>query len=303
MLGNDKNKMDSAKGFVRIIQPPRGWLNIDYREMWQFRDLFTTLIWRDIKVKYTQSLLGALWALIVPLVQMVIFVIIFGRLAKLPTDGIQYPVYYFSGLILWTYFANSVNMASLSLASERNFLTKIYFPRMFIPSSHCFGTLIDFSIASVLLAGLMIFYHTPVDASLLLVPLMVIVTLIASLGVSFAFSALNVKFRDIRFALPFIIQIWQYGSIIFPYNSIPESWGNWRYLYGLNPIGVAIEGFRWSLFHTGMTVRTVVDGVVRKGPPDFPFLLFGIGIASTLIIFLIGFSYFRKMEDAFADIV
>ena len=295
--------MNTADKNITMIKPRKGLLNIDWLELWRFRELFGILVWRDIKVKYKQSALGVLWAIIVPFVQMVIFTLLFGRVAKLPTDGIAPPVFYYSGLLIWTYFATGVSFAGKSLVMNKNLLTKIYFPRLIMPSASVLAALIDFLIAFSILIAMMIYYGTSIDFYILLFPLFVLIALITALGTGFLFTSLNVKYRDIGFALPFIIQIWMYGTVIIPYSQLPASWGSWRLLYGLNPMAGAVEGFRWSMLHKNLFVTRIIDGVNQQVPIAFPWELIIIGLISMLLIFILGLTYFRKMEDTFADIV
>jgi lipopolysaccharide transport system permease protein len=288
---------------MTIIRPKKGLLDIDFREIWNFRELFFFLVWRDIKVKYKQSALGALWAIIVPFLQMVIFTVLFGRVAKLPTDGVNPAVFYYSGLLIWTYFSTSLTFSSSSLVSNKNLLTKIYFPRLIMPMAPTLAALLDFIIAFSILIVMIIYYGTAIDFTVLLLPLFVIMAMITASGTGFLFSALNVKYRDIGFALPFITQIWMYGTVIVPFSSIPHDWGIWRYLYGLNPMAGIVEGFRWCMLHLNLYDVHIINKVKVNVPLDFPYELLGIGIVSMIIILLIGLSYFRKMEDTFADIV
>jgi len=288
---------------ITIIKPKKGLLNIDLSELWRFRELFFFLVWRDIKVKYKQSALGALWAIIVPFVQMIIFTVLFGKVAKLPTDGINPAVFYYSGLLIWTYFATSLTFSSNSLVASKNLLTKIYFPRLIMPMAPTLAALVDFIIAFSILAVMMIYYQTAIDFTIILFPLFIIIAMITASGTGLLFSALNVKYRDIGFALPFITQIWMYGTVIIPFSSIPQNWGIWRYLYGLNPMAGVVEGFRWCMLHLNLSDIQIINGVKTKVPLEFPFELIGIGIISMALIFILGLTYFRKMEDTFADIV
>ncbi|MBP7461575.1 MAG: ABC transporter permease [Candidatus Delongbacteria bacterium] len=286
-----------------VIRPHTGLLRINFHELWQYRELFWFLVWRDIKVKYKQTALGALWAILVPFLQMMVFTVIFGKIAKLPTDGLNPLIFYYAGLIPWTYFSTSLSFASNSLVGSKQLLTKIYFPRLIIPTSPCLAALVDFAIAFLILGVMMIWFAIPVDAAVLLLPLMMLIAFGTALGTGLFFSALNVQYRDIGYALPFVVQIWMYASVILPFSKIPASWGIWRYLYGLNPMGGVIEGFRWCLLHRQMVPEIPIgtSPVSAVVPP--PIELIAIGSVVMLLILAAGLAYFRKMEETFADIV
>ncbi len=296
-------KDDQPGNIVQLIKPRKGIFDIDFAELWRFRELFFTLVWRDVKVKYKQTLLGAAWAVLVPFIQMVVFTFIFNRLAKLPTDGVNPQVFYFSGLILWTYFSTAVTMSSNSLVANQQFLTKIYFPRLILPVSPSLSALVDFVIAFVILCVLMAIYGIAVNFAVLFLPFFIIIALLSASGTGMFFSALNIKYRDIRIVMPFILQIWMYGTVIMPFSKIPESWGAWRYLYGLNPMSGAIEGFRWSLLNSGMSREKIIDGVSTQAAIPAPVELIAISTLAALLFFSLGFLYFKRLEDTFADIV
>lgn len=240
---------------VTVIQPSRGWVSIDLAELRRYRDLFFFMVWRDVKIKYKQALLGFAWAVLVPFSQMVIFSLIFGRLANLSSDGLPRPIYYYAALLPWTYFATALTMSSNSLVSGANFLTKIYFPRLIIPVSPCVAGLVDFAIAFVVLLGLMWWLGVTPAMSALLLPLLMVMAFSTALGFGLVLSALNVKYRDIRYVIPFMIQIWMYATVIVPFSSVPKDLGPTRYLYGLNPMAGVVEGFRWCLAHNRMSVE------------------------------------------------
>ena len=231
---------------IVTIEARKSWAPLNLQGVWERRELLFFLMWRDIKVRYKQTLLGAAWAVIQPLVTMIIFTYFFGKLAKLPTDGVPYPIFFYTGLLLWTFFSNGVNSGANSLIGNSNLITKVYFPRLIIPSSAVVAGLLDFAIASVLLIGLLVYYGFPVTwGYLMLLPLVGLTTLLA-LGVGIWFSALNVKYRDVRYALPFLMQIWMFVSpIIYPSSLVPEEW---RWAIWLNPVTGIIEAFRASLF-------------------------------------------------------
>ncbi len=288
---------------ITIIKPRSRILSVDWKEIWRYRELFLFLVWRDVKVKYKQTALGALWAIIVPFVQMLIFTVLFGKVAKLPTDGLDPQIYYYSGLILWTYFATSVTFSGNSMVQNRNLLTKIYFPRLIMPTAPTIASLVDFIIAFFILIIMMIYFGIAISWTVIFLPFFIIIALGTAVGTGLVFTSLNVKYRDIGFALPFIVQIWMYASVIVPYSKLPQSWGDLRYLYGLNPMGGAIEGFRWCLLNLNMQTTRMIDGVVQNIPVEFPWIMISISFGSMILILLFGIWYFRRMEDTFADIV
>ncbi len=320
---------------IQVIEPPRGWAWVDWRELWRYRELLGFFVWRDIKVKYKQTLLGAAWAILVPFFQMVVFSLIFGGIAGLSTNGLPRPVFYFAGLLPWTYFATSLGMASQSMVQTGNILTKIYFPRLIVPTAPCIASLVDFMIAFVILIGMMLLYRIVPGTESLLLPLLLLIAFGTAAGASFFLSALNVKYRDVRYVVPFLIQVWMYCTVIIPFSSIPERFGKWRYLYGLNPMAGVVEGFRWCLAHQKMfiadKVKTLIEGNVLpqtinpdqsisveraldgtfhtylvntiNTPVDPPWLLIGIGVPVMLLMRAFGLYYFKRMESQFADVV
>jgi lipopolysaccharide transport system permease protein len=242
------------------------------------------LTWRDVKVRYKQTVLGAAWAVIQPLFTMLIFTLFFGKLANMPSDGIPYPLFAYAALLPWTFFSNAVTNSGNSLVGSANLITKVYFPRMIIPGAAVAAGLVDFTIAFALLVGLMIYYGVGLTASILLLPVLVLLTTLLALGVGMWMSALNVKYRDIRYALPFAIQLWMFGSpIIYPLSMIPAKW---QPLFALNPLTGIIEGYRASLF--GLAI-------------NWPIL--AISAAATLFILVYAAYTFRRMERTFADVV
>lgn len=255
------------------------------RESWHYRELFFFMVWRNIKVRYKQTVLGASWAIIQPFFTMIVFTIFFGRLAKMPSDGIPYPIFTYSALLPWTYFAATLGQAGNSLVSNQNLITKVYFPRVIIPASYALSGLVDLGIASIVLFGMMAYYKISLTWNLLLLPVLVVPLMLLVLGVGMIFSSLNVNYRDIKHVLPFIIQIWLFMTpVIYPTSMIPE---RFRILIALNPTVGLIEAFRASILPT----RQVDWG------------LLGISVAVSLFLFAIGMLYFRKTEKRFADIV
>jgi lipopolysaccharide transport system permease protein len=273
---------------VTYIRPSRGWRSVDLRELWRYRGLLYFLVWRDIKVRYKQTALGASWAIIQPFFTMVVFSLFFGRLAGVPSDGVPYPIFAFAALVPWTFFANGLTNSANSLVGSQNLLKKVYFPRLAIPIATVLAGTVDFALAFVVLLGMMFFYgFVPTASSLWLVPLLGL-ALVTSLGVGLWFSALNVQYRDVRYVVPFLVQIWLFATPIAYGASLLDEFGtHWQMLYALNPMVGVVEGFRWALLGTG-------------GPPG-PMLA-----ASTLAAILIlvgGAFYFRRLERSFADVV
>jgi lipopolysaccharide transport system permease protein len=271
------------KPLVTIIAR-KSWAAIDLRDIWSCRELLYFLMWRDIKVRYKQTALGAAWAVIQPLLTMIIFTYFFGKLAKLPTDGVPYPIFFYTGLLVWTFFSNGVNAGASSLIGNSNLITKIYFPRLIIPTAAIGAGLLDFAIASVLLIALLIYYGFPVTLGyVMLLPLVVLTTLLA-LGIGIWFSALNVKYRDVRHALPFLIQIWLFVSpVIYPSSLVPDEW---RWVIWLNPVTGIIEAFRASLF----------------GRP-FHWGALAYSCAFSVVMLVYASYAFRRMERDFAEVI
>ena len=274
-----------AHSHKMVIEPPSGWMPVNLKEVWAYRELLGILAWRDVSVRYKQTVAGIGWAIIQPVMTMIIFTIIFGRFAKLPTDGIPYPLFSFCALLPWNYFSQSLSGSSDSLVGASNLITKVYFPRLVIPLSRVFGGLIDFAIAFVIMLGMMVWYGVLPGYGLALLPVFILVSMITALGVGLWLTALNVKYRDVRFVVPFLVQFWLYASpVAYSTSLIPE---RWRWLYGLNPMVGVIEGFRWAL--------------LGKAAPDFEIMALSLVIIMAILVS--GLYYFKKMEQTFADIV
>ena len=266
-------------------QPQSGWLWPKFGELWEYRELLYFFAWRDIKVRYKQTILGGLWAIIQPFITMVIFSLFFGRLAGVPSDGLPYPIFSYAALVPWTFFANAVTQASNSLLVSANMVKKVYFPRLALPIATVLAGLVDFALAFVVLLGMLRFYGRTPTADILWLPLLLLLALLTALGVSLWLSALNVQFRDVRFAIPFLIQVWLFATpVAYPSSLLPEPW---RTLYGLNPMVGVVEGFRWALLGTGQAPG--------------PMLILSIVVA--LALFVSGALYFRRMEQSFADVL
>jgi lipopolysaccharide transport system permease protein len=267
-----------------IIEARPGWRAINLRELWTYRELLYFLIWRDVKIRYKQTLLGAAWAIIQPLLTMVIFTFIFGRVAQIDSGGIPYPVFAYAALLPWTFFANATNSSGNSIVGSAHLITKVYFPRMIIPVSAVGAGLVDFAVASPMLAALMFYYHIPLTWNLLLfVPLVLLTTLLA-IAVGMGLSAINVKYRDVKFAIPFLVQIWMYLSpVAYPSSVVPA---RWRTVYSLNPFVGIIDGYRGVLFGRAIPWKEI-----------------GISLALTLVLLGYAAYQFRKMEKSFADVI
>ena len=270
---------------VLRIEPSSGWASLNFKELWIYRELFYFLTWRDIKVRYKQTELGIAWAVIQPFLTMVIFSLFFGRLAKIPSDGIPYPIFAFTALVPWIFFANGLTQASNSLVGNSNLITKVYFPRIMIPISSVLSGAIDFALAFTVLFGMILYYHLSVTLTILYLPYYLLLALITALGAGLWFSALNVRYRDVRFVVPFIIQIWMFATpIAYPASLIP---GRWRLLYGLNPMVGVVDGFRWMLTGTQIQASPVV----------------AVSTAVALATLITGALYFKRVEKTFADVV
>jgi lipopolysaccharide transport system permease protein len=266
------------------IRPLKGLVPLRLAEVWKHREVLYFLIWRDIKVRYKQTALGAAWAVLQPFMAMVIFSIFFGHLAKLPSEGIPYPLFAYSALVPWTFFSTGLSQASLSLVGSSNLITKVYFPRLVVPMASVLAGLLDLCIAGSLLLLMMVYYHHGTTVHILFVPALVLLALITSFGVSFWFSALNVKYRDIRQVLPFVVQLWMFATpIAYPTSIVPAKF---RAIYALNPMTGVIEGFRWAILGTP--------------PPD---LMLIVSSAIALLVLVTGAYFFRRLETTFADVV
>jgi lipopolysaccharide transport system permease protein len=270
---------------VILIKPTKGWASLQLKDLWEYRELLYFLVWRDIKVRYKQTVLGAAWAIIQPFSTMVVFSLFFGKLAKMPTDGLPYPLFSFAALVPWTLFSNSLTQSSNSLVGSAHLITKVYFPRMVIPIASVFSGTLDFFISFVVLLGMMAVYGIFPTWNTLWLPLLMLFALVSSLGVGMWLSALNVQFRDVRYIVPFLTQIWLFATpVAYPSSLLPEPW---RTIYGLNPMVGVVEGFRWAL----------LGSATAPGP---------IVVVSSLVavsILVGGAFYFRRMEKHFADIV
>ena len=284
LLNSSENQILLPEKPVVIIEPSKSWVALNLRDLWQYRDLLYILTMRDIKVRYKQTLLGAAWAIIQPLFTMLIFTLFFGKLAGMPSDGIPYPIFAYAGLLPWTFFSNAVTNSGNSLVGNSNLITKIYFPRMIIPMASVASGLLDFVIAFGLLVVLMFYYGVGLSINLLILPVLLVLTSLLAIGVGMWMSALNVKYRDVRYALPFLVQLGMFASpIIYPLSLVPEKW---RWLMALNPLAGQIEAYRSAFF----------------GKP-FDWLSLGVSAVLTFAVLIYSAYNFRRMEKSFADII
>lgn len=268
-----------------VIQPRKGLFQLDLRSVWQYRELLYFLVWRDVIVRYKQTAIGAAWAILQPLITMLIFTLIFGRVAKIPSDGIPYPVFTFTALLPWSYFSLALTRSSSSVVGSSNLVTKIYFPRLLIPISASVAPIVDLFFSFLVLLGLMVWFKTSPTWGLLALPFFLGLAIMTALAAGLWFSALNVRYRDVGHIVPFLTQVWMYASpVAYPISMVPEKW---RLLYSLNPMAGVIEGFRWAL--------------LGKEHPDF----MAMAVSSTVVLVLLvgGIVNFKRMERTFADII
>jgi lipopolysaccharide transport system permease protein len=266
------------------IDPPSGWTSIGFRELWDYRELLYFLTLRDVKVRYKQTALGAAWAIIQPLFMMLVFSLFFGRLAKVPSDGIPYPIFTFCALLPWQLFAHALTESSNSLVANERLITKVYFPRLVVPIAAVLGGLVDFAVAFVILLAMMLYYRIVPTWAIVTLPAFIFLAVLTALAVGLWLSALNVKYRDVRYTINFLIQFWLFATpVAYPTSIVPE---RWRALYGLNPMAGVVEGFRWAL--------------LGKQPPG---ALLAVSVAVVIAILIGGLYYFRRMEQEFADVV
>jgi lipopolysaccharide transport system permease protein len=265
------------------IEPPRGWLDLRLAEVWSYRELLYFFVWRDIKVRYKQTAIGVSWVVLQPLLTMGVFTLFFGRLAKLPSDGLPYPVFYFSALVPWTYFATALQSCTSVVVDNQRVITKVFFPRLVLPFSAVISGLVDFAIGFVVLCIVTSIYHIRPSIAAAWLPVLLLLAVLTALGVGLWMSALNALYRDVRYVVPFLIQFWMFASpVAYPSSLVPV---RWRWMYGLNPMAGVIDGFRWAL--TG------------HGVPPGPLLLASAGAVALVLIG--GLFFFQRMEGAVAD--
>jgi len=292
---NNSNEIHSIKNYEKKSEPQntkpvfvrkaQTGISLRLNELWEYHELIYFLVWRDIKVRYKQTVLGVIWAILQPFLTMVVFTVIFSKLANVPSDGIPYPIFAFAGLLPWQLFANALTNSSNSLINNTNLITKVYFPRLILPLSSVVGGLVDFFLAFLVLIGMMFYYGITPTYGVLMLPLFIILAITISFSVSIWLSALNVQYRDVRYTIPFLTQFWLFMTpIAYPSSLVPEKW---RFIYGLNPMAGVVEGFRWGLL--GKTNET--------GPLIIISVIIGILLLGS------GLIYFRRMERTFADII
>ena len=268
-----------------LIRPVSGWMPLNLRELWEYRELLYFLVWRDLKVRYKQTALGVAWVVLQPLFLMLVFTLFFGRLVGVPSDGLPYSIFVYTGILPWQLFSRGLNEAGMSLVANERVITKIYFPRILVPASAVLSSLIDFSVAFIVLVGYMLAYGIQPGFSILALSLFVLLAVMAALGVGLWLAALNVVYRDVRYTLPFLTQIWMFATpIIYPVSVVPEAW---RSLYSLNPMVGVVEGFRWSLLGTAT--------------PADPML--GVSALIVVGVFIGGIFYFQRVEQTLADVI
>jgi len=270
---------------VTIVKPSKGWVSLKLGELHEYRELIYFLTWRDIKVRYKQTVLGAAWAIIQPFFTMVVFSLFFGKLAKVPSDGIPYPIFAYAALVPWTFFANGLSQSSNSLVGNANLIKKVYFPRLVVPVSSVISGLVDFVLAFIVLVGMMLVYGIFPTINIVWLPCLLLLTLVSALGVGLWLSAMNVQFRDVRYTVPFLTQFWLFATpIAYPSSLLSEPW---RTLYGINPMVGVVEGFRWALL----------------GADTAPGPIIVVSALVALALLVGGAFYFRRMEKTFADVV
>lgn len=268
-----------------IIRPSRGWIALRLGDLWAYRELLYFLVWRDIKVRYKQTALGAAWAIIQPFFSMVVFSLFFGKLAKMPSDGIPYPIFAYAALVPWTFFASGLSQSANSLVDSANLIKKVYFPRLTIPIANVLSGLVDFALAFGVLMGLMFWYGVIPTMRVVWLPFFLLLALVTALAVGLWLSVLNVEYRDVKYTIPFLTQFWMFATpIVYPSSLLSEPW---RTVYGLNPMVGVVEGFRWAL----------LDTKTAPGP------MIAVSAGAALVLLVGGAFYFRRMEKTFADVV
>ncbi len=268
-----------------VIRPSRGLFSLQLHELWEYRELLYFLTWRDIKVRYKQTALGAAWAILQPVMAMVVFTVFFGNFAKIPSDGVPYPIFAYTALLPWNLFANALGRATTSVVGSAHLISKVYFPRLIVPLSATVSGIVDFAIAFVILLGMMMWFGFTPTMSVLALPLFLLLALLTALAVGLWLTALDVKYRDVHYAIPFFIQLWMFASpVVYPVSLVPAKW---RALYSLNPMAGVIEGFRWAL--------------LGKESPHFGVI--GVSAVAVALLLFAGLVYFKRMERTFADVV
>ena len=277
---------ESPSQQVVVIRPARGWLPIRFRELWEYRELLYFLVWRDVKVRYKQTVLGVTWVVLQPLFLALLFTVIFGQLAGISSEGVPFALFAFVALLPWNLFAKGLYEGSTSLVANERLVTKVYFPRLILPASAVVGGLVDFMIGVGVLVGLMLYFGFVPTITILALPLFVFVAIILAMGIAFCLSAVDARYRDVRHTLPFLTQVWFFATpVVYPISLVPEAW---RWLYALNPMVGVVEGFRWALLGRAWTLDPI---------------LMALSLAGVLVIFFAGLLYFTRTERVFADTV
>ena len=285
MTGNELASFADFSEPTIVIEPRRRLLDLDLTAIWEYRELLYFLVWRDLKVRYRQTIIGIGWVVLQPLMTMVVFTAVFGNFAKVPSDGVPYPIFAYSALLPWNLFASSLSRGSESVVGNAQLISKIYFPRLLLPFSGVLSPIVDFAISFVIFIAMMIWFHTLPTSGILALPLLLFLVLVTALAVGLWLSALNVRYRDVGHAIPFLVQLWLFASpVAYPVSLVPEKW---RLLYGVNPMTGVVEGFRWALLG-----RTAAPGRWMV-----------VSVLVTLVLLIGGLYYFRRMERTFADVV
>lgn len=283
--GEQSPPVSSGSARVTVIRPAPRWPHLDFAELWHYRELLFRLAWRDIAVRYKQTSIGVLWAILQPFLTMVVFTLVFGKFADFPSKGIPYPIFTYSALLPWTYFASALALSSGSLVSNKGLVTKVYFPRVLLPLAGVTVPIVDFLLASSVLVGMMVWFDVWPGPAIVLAPLFLLMALVTALGVALFLSAVNVRYRDVPYAIPFLIQIWLYLSgVVYAISALPE---RWQWVLALNPMTAVINGFQW--------------GVVGTPAPDLGKFL--VSVAAMLVMFVVGLWFFRRSEPRFADTI
>ena len=283
-MANSKQVIDTSSARTVVIRPSRGWIPVNLKDLWHYRELLYFLTWRTIKVRYKQTALGFTWAIIQPFTMMVVFTLFFGNLAKVPSEGIPYPLFNYAALLPWTLFAEGINRSSQSLVQDVNLVKKVYFPRLVMPLASILSPVVDFIIAFTILVGMMFYYGYPPTIYLFWLPAFILLALMTSLGVGLWLSAINVKYHDVRYAVPFLVQLWLFASpVVYSSSLLPQQF---QIIYGINPMTGVIEGFRWALLGT-----------------EPPGSMIAISVVMVIVILVSGTFYFRRNEKTFADII
>ncbi len=284
-VGPDASPETEGEARVTVIKPAPRWPHLDVAELWHYRELLFRLAWRDVSVRYKQTSIGVLWAILQPFLTMVAFTLVFGKFANFPSKGIPYPIFTYSALLPWTYFAASVALSSGSLVSNRALVTKVYFPRILLPLAGVAVPIVDFVLAFTVLLGMMVWFTIWPSVAIVLAPFFLLMALVTALGVGLLLSAVNTRYRDVPYAIPFVLQLWLYFSgVVYAISALPEKW---QWVLALNPMTAVISGFQW--------------GVVDTAPPDLGKTL--VSIAAMAVMFVVGLWYFRRSEPKFADTI